>query len=202
MTISDTLGVFRIRVLEGDTLLIKNISFHDSLVAIGAPQMIYTIRLRRKIHPIGELKIFPWGSNYEDMKRAFLAMPDEPDIGEKIGLPEGDPDAVPFYLDENEIKSLEFAVKSPVSFLYYNLNKFERSRRKVYRLNKDKRKLDFYRSVFNREQVAALTNLREEGLESFWVYINENIQCDGNCTEYEILNEILHFYEIWKEEEK
>lgn len=132
------------------------------------------------------------------MKRAFLAMPSEENLQDKLGLPKADPDAIPFYLDEEKIKSPGFAIRSPVSFLYHNFNKFEKSRRKVYQLNQTKSKRESFYTIVNRKKVAELTQLEEKELEDFWIYLNKNLSCDINCTEYEIITEILEIYEYWR----
>lgn len=196
--ITDSDGVFQIKIKSGDSILIKNISYRDTIIRIGNPVMIYTIKLKKEIYPINELRVFKWGSTYHDMKRAFLAMPSEVNLQDKLGLSKSDPDAIPFYLDEEKIKSPGFAVKSPVSFLYYNFNKFEKSRRRVYRLNETKSRREAFYLIVNRKRVAEITGLENTELKDFWIYLNEHISCDINCTEYEIITEIIELYGYWK----
>lgn len=196
--ITDGNGVFQIIIKTGDSILIKNISYRDTIIRIGNPVMIYTIRLKKEIYPINELRVFKWGSTYQDMKRAFLAIPSAENLQDKLGLPKADPDAIPFYLDEEKIKSLGFAIKSPISFLYHNFNKFEKSRRKVYQLNKTQSGRNAFYALVNKEKVAELTKLKKPELEDFWIYLNDHFSCGINCTEYEIITEILELYENWK----
>ena len=199
LDISDSLGIFSIKARKGDSLYISNLGFNDTVIAVRNPEMIYSLRLREKIHPIGEVKIFTWGSTYEDLKRAVIEMPHQQSLQEKLGLPQADPDAIPFYLDEKAIKSAAFAITSPVSFLYYNLNKQERSRRKIYRLKKNRKSIDDFNSVFNRQKVGELTGLKAEELEKFWFYLNSRFICNENCSEISILEEIMSHYRIWNE---
>jgi len=195
---ADSAGIFRIRARKNDTLLFRNLNYHDTVIAVKNPMMFYRLEMSRKMYAIKEVKIYTWGSTYEDMKKALLEMPSQPDLQEKLGLPVADPDALPFYLDEEALKNPWFAISSPVSFLYYNYNKFEKSRRKVHYLEQTEDKRKVFEETFSRENVTSLTGLKGEALDSFWIYLNENLICDMNCPEMQVLEEILVHFERWK----
>lgn len=197
LAISDSLGVFLIKSRLHDSLLIKNITYRDTVIVVNNPIMVYTLMLSEKLHPIEEAKIFPWGSTFDDLKKAFLAMPEEENLQKKLGLPQADPDAIPFYLDEKKISSPAFAIHSPVSFLYYNLSRKEKSRRKLYKIERDRWRTEKFNAVFSRENVSGLTGLKGEALEEFWFYLNRKMKCGINCKELEILQEINEHFEKW-----
>ena len=56
--ITDSDGVFHIRVKKGDSILIKNISSRDTIIRIRNPVMIYTIKLKKEVYPIHELRVY------------------------------------------------------------------------------------------------------------------------------------------------
>jgi hypothetical protein len=161
--------------------------------------MVYILKLSEKFHLLEEAKIFPWGSSFEDMKKAFLAMPEKENFQKRLGLPQADPDAIPFYLDEKKISSPAFAIQSPVSFLYYNLSQKEKSRRKLYKIERDRWRTEKFNAIFNRQNVSQITGLKDEELEEFWFYLSKKMKCGINCKELEILEEINQHFARWKD---
>ncbi len=189
ISITDSTGFFSLKVQENDSLFVSSLAHHDTLLIVVFPEKFQIISLVPEKYHIGEVKVFEWGSTYQDFREAFLDLEIE-QLGEKLGLPVQDPDVVPFYLDEAQLKSPAFAINSPISFLYYNFSKKEKSARKVYRLNRDKELWDKYFSIFNKENVHEITGLEGEDLEKFWLYLNQEFECTPSCSEYEILSEI------------
>ncbi len=143
--------------MQGDSLWIKNIAFSDTIVVINNPRLFYIIQMKKQTYPVKEVKIFEWGSTYEDFKQAFLALKPEKGLQEKLGLPIADPDAIPYDLDEEYIKSLGFAITSPISYFYQNFSKYEKSKRKLYRLEITKEKREVFRRIVSRENISELT---------------------------------------------
>ena len=190
--ITDTLGIFIIPYIEGDTLLFRNISFNDTLIAVDDHAFPFIIHLRKKYYILQEAKVFNWGATYDDFTEYFTNMPVMESLGETLGLPRQDPDYIPFDKDEAQIKSLGFFLHSPLSFIYYNLSKKEKSARKVYALEKNRSKIELFESIYNRQNISEISGFTGEELERFMVYLNDHFLCDYNCSEIEILSEI-HF---------
>ena len=69
--VSDSLGIFRLPVFQGDTLLIRNIVYRDTLVPVAMILEDRYIRLRRAYYPIQEAREFTWGSTYDDFRDAY-----------------------------------------------------------------------------------------------------------------------------------
>ena len=195
--VTDTLGIFFIPYLKEDTLLFRNISFLDTLIAVSDFKPPFIIRLRKRYYPLPEAKIFEWGSSYGDFKEAFTKKPVEKSLGEQLGLPRQDPDYIPFDMDEAQLKSLGFAIKKPVSYMYYNLSKYEKSRRKVYRLEKNRDKIAVFESTCSPQNISYITGLSGSELERFLVYVNEKMNCDFSCSEFEILSEIHILWDVY-----
>ena len=58
--VTDSLGIFRLPVHPGDTLLLRNIAFRDTLVPVREVHENRHIRLQRMRYPLKEARIFEW----------------------------------------------------------------------------------------------------------------------------------------------
>ncbi|MCK5694250.1 MAG: hypothetical protein KAI08_15410, partial [Bacteroidales bacterium] len=113
--VTDSLGIFRLPVHPGDTLLIRNIAFRDTLVPVMVVHENRHIILRRMRYQLQEARIFEWGSSYDDFREAFIDMPVQQTLGASMGLPRQDPDKVPLEMDEKAVKSAGLLLTSPIS---------------------------------------------------------------------------------------
>lgn len=198
-TTCDSSGIFKIKAGNGNILLFKNLAFIDTSVIITNTKNHLTIYLSKRKYPIPEVKIFEWGSTYEDFKQALLKMPMKENLADKLNLPKQDPHIVPYYLNSDVLSSVGFAFSSPVDFLYLSLNKKEISRRKVYELNKSKKQVDQFNAIYSYETITNITGLNDQELFKFMEYLNEHFQCDYHCSEIQIMNELYKHWNNYKE---
>jgi len=196
--VTDSSGIFIIQSRVGDQLLFRNIAFRDTIIRLSSATEI-NVLLSHKNYPIPELKVFEWGSTYKDFKKAFLEMPMERTLGEKLGLPQQSGDTDPFFLKEDVISSARYFFNSPVNFLYYNLSKTEKSRRKVYELRKNEFYIDRFNKIYCYEEISRITGLQNEELLRFMSFMEKEFQCDIFCNEYQIVAEI---FRVWKKYRK
>ncbi|MFC2089493.1 hypothetical protein ACFLT1_01860 [Bacteroidota bacterium] len=193
---TDTLGIFTLYIRASDKLSIFNITCHDTVVPVNKDMEYFSIHLRRKAYPLKEAKIFSWGSTYEEFMEAVKNTEVE-DIGEEMKLPQQDPDAIPFELDEKMIKSPRFFFSSPLSYLYYNLSEREKNVRKAYQLEKNASKIARFEYFLSGQKISEITGLEGKELQDFQLYLNQHIRCDFNCSELEILSEIYMHWEAY-----
>lgn len=193
--VSDSLGIFSMPVQVGDTLLFRNIVYMEILVPVSKLMGDRYVILKRSIYPLHEAKVFPWGASYEDFSRAVISNPAPETLGEALGLPRKDPDYVPFDMRSSELKSAAFLFTSPVSFLYYNLSKKEKNRRKLYWDEKNRGRQKIFDEIVSRENLGDLTGLSGDPLIQFMTFMFKRMVCDFRCTELKIYTEI---YEHWK----
>ena len=137
--VTDSLGIFHLPVHTGDTLLIRNIAFRDTLVPVLDIFANRHIRLKRRRYQLPEARIYEWGSSYEDFRETFIGMPMQQTLGASMGLPVQDPEKVPLEMDEKAVKSAGLLLTNPISFFYYNFSKHAKSARKVYWLKRTRR---------------------------------------------------------------
>jgi len=123
--------------------------------------------------------------NYEDFKRKFLALKLN-NLPLDIGLPKAKP-GTPQLLDDNYIKSFWFALNSPFSFLYYNLSKTERSRRRVYELRNEKEQYSIIDQKINRQKIQIWTSLPEKDLDAFILFCDFSFNYMLNTNEYDLI---------------
>jgi hypothetical protein len=197
--VTDSLGMFHLLVRKSDTLLIRNIAFRDTLVAVQDAQINRHIRLKRRRYELEEARIFEWGATYDDFREAFIGMPVQQTLAGSLGLPRQDPDKVPVEMDEKAVKSAGLLLTNPVSFFYYNFNKHAKSARKVYWLKKNQEKQDQFEAIITADKVSAVTGLTGLELENFQIFLSQRIVCDMHCSELEILNEIHGLWKVYQD---
>lgn len=197
--VSDTLGIFRLPVRTSDTLLIRNIAFNDTLIAVASIIRNRYLVLQRKLYPLMEAKVFVWGSSYDDFKEAFIEMPMQQTLGASMGLPQQDPDYVPMEMDEKAVKSAALLLTSPITFFYQNFNKKAKSARKVFWLEKNREKHEMFEGIVNGESLSEITGLSGPKLLEFQSFLMERMVCNFNCSELAIYKEIHGLWTVFQE---
>ena len=197
--VTDSLGIFRLSVHRNDTLLIRNITFRDTLVAVAEVRMNRHIRLKRRRYELEEARIFEWGATYDDFREAFIGMPVQQTLGASLGLPKQDPGKVPVEMDEKAIKSAGLLLTNPISFFYYNFNKHAKSARKVYWLKKNQEKQDQFEAIFAAENLSDIIGLTGIELEDFQLFLSQRMVCDLHCSELEVYSEIHGLWKVYQD---
>jgi hypothetical protein len=200
-TRSNYLGQFNIGACKTDTLQFSNVacktlSFPAEKISNGD-----TIHLEIMYYSLKELKVFEWGSTYEDFKAKMKSMPVTETLGEKLLLPQQKGNPIPNFKNANALSNPLFAITNPVDFLYFNLNKKQQSIRKVIEFNENEKLIRRFDSIYNRTKISDLTGLENAQLDSFLIYLNQNFQCDFNCTEVQITSEIYRKWEYYKQDQ-
>lgn len=197
--VSDTLGIFHLPVHPSDTLLIRNIAFNDTLVAVASIFLNRYIILKRKLYPLKEARVFVWGSSYDDFKEAFIEMPMQQTLGASMGFQQQDPDYVPMEMDEKAVKSAGLLLTSPITFFYQNFNKKAKSARKVFWLEKNREKHEMFEAIVNAESLSEITGLSGPKLLQFQSFLLERMLCNYNCIELAIYKEIFGLWTVFQE---
>jgi len=197
-TTSDSSGNFSLSVLKGDTVIFRNVSCEELILAEQEINSGDTIFLKTKLYAIREVKIFEWGSTYADFTAKMKSMPVTESMAEKLGLPQQSGNAVPNFRNANVLGNPMFAITNPIDFLYFNLNKNEQSIRKVMEFKQNEDLIRRFESVYNRKKVGALTSLSATELDEFMIYLNTHFRCDFNCTEIQIVTEIFEHWNNYR----
>lgn len=197
--VTDSLGIFQLRAVPADTFLILNISYKDTLITAARIRAFPQIVLKSRFYELEEVRIFEWGSTYEDFKQAMIEMPKQESIGESLGLPRQDPGYVPLEMDPRRVKSPAYLITSPISFFYQNFNKQAKSARKVYWLEKNKEKMEQFTRVISSENLSFITGFTGDHLMNFQTFLNNRMQCDYNCSEFQLYTEIHALWDLYRE---
>jgi hypothetical protein len=197
--VSDTLGIFHLPVHTSDSLLIRNIAFKDTLIAVSSITHNRFIVLRRMAYALLEARIFKWGSSYDDFKEAMVEMPVQQTLGASMGLPTQDPDYVPLEMDEQAVRSAGLLLTSPITFFYQNFNKKAKTARKVFWLEKNREKHEAFESIINAESLAEITGLSGPKLLEFQSFLLERLVCGIHCTELALYEEIFGLWTVFQE---
>ena len=197
--VADSLGIFHLIVNLTDTLLVRNIAYHDTLVPVYLVKDLKYIVLSSKRYNLQEARIFEWGSTYSDFKGAIIEMPNQQTLGESMGLPRQDPDYVPLEMDERAVKSAGYLLTSPISFFYQNFNKEAKSARKVYWLKKNQVKQEHFDKLISGESLSEITSLTGDELQEFQAFLFQRMVCTSKCTDLQILEEVFALLKVYQE---
>jgi hypothetical protein len=197
--VTDSLGIFKLTVHLTDTLLVRNITFHDTLLPVFRVNETKYIVLTSRRYELQEARIFEWGSTYEDFQEAVLEMPHQQTLGESMGLPRQDPDYVPLEMDEKAIKSAGFLLTSPISYFYQNFNKEAKSARKVYWLKKNQVNQEHFDQLISGESLTGITALTGDELQKFQAFLIQRMVCTSKCTDLKIFEEVYALWKVYQE---
>jgi hypothetical protein len=200
--VTDRDGVFQVYIRPTDLLSFYNITTRDTAVVVSVDHPFARVVLTRKVYPIGEAKIFSWGSSYGEFIEEVNRLGTEPTLSEKLSLPVRDDAYVPFDMDEDRLGSLGFFINSPVSFIYYNLSKHERSARKAYRLRRDNELIQWFNELLSRENISSITGLTDQDLEHFIIFLNERMSTTYHNSELDVLTEVHLLWDQYREMER
>ena len=188
--ISDTTGHFQ-TVLEGnDTLVFMCLGYLGEVYFVqDSPEFSFpTICLVPYQYPIEEVSITRY-RDYNQFRHEFLRVQPEKDL-EIAGLPKPNYRDIPLLLDTNVLRSTEFLVFHPISFLYYNFSKEEKSKRKVFYLERQQREQVVIDRKYNRELIGKITGLSGEDITKFMWFCNFNHRFLYEASELEIVQKI------------
>ncbi len=194
--VTDSLGVFSIYIRKHDQLSFYNISYQDTSRFVTVNDQGFYIILKKRYFVLKEARVYDWGSSYGEFIDEVKKQGEFVSEGAKMGLPVQDPDYIPFNMNERLLQSAMFFFNSPLSYLYYNMNKKEKGARKAYQLEKDKELIEKFEEVLGKENISYITGLEDDKLEKFMLYLNDHMMCDYHCNEIKLLTEI-HY--IWKQ---
>jgi len=192
--ISDSSGKFSIECSSGDTLVFISLGYLGKVIIVDILEQ--EVQLVPRIYSIDEVSIQTYRS-YEQFRHDFLKVQPEKDLEIK-GLPRGKPIDVPVLLDTNQIQSPAFLLFHPLSFLYYNFSKEEKSKRKAFYLERRKGEEIVVQGKFNREIIHQITGLEGDDLTNFIGFCNFSHEFLYESTELEIVNKIYEKFDAYK----
>lgn len=195
--VSDSLGIFRLPVSMGDTLLISNIAYMDTLVAFSSLGDSRIVFISETSYDLPGAKVFDWGSSYRDFKDAVVHRPQAQGLREQLGLPGQDPDYVPYNMDESHVESLGLLFTSPITYFYENFNRKARNRRKVYWLLRNRELHEIFNEITSPDNLSNITGLEGDELLKFMAFLFEKMECDHHCDELHIYSEIHAIWDLY-----
>ena len=173
-------GNFNVTASKNDTIIIaasgyqnKKICFRDS--ALKADYFI-RIYVERIIVQLKEVKIIA-SRDLDDIQR---------DI-EKLG-----------YKKSDYMVSGVDAASSPITFLYEQFSKRERSRRHIAELRNEDRKRDLLKELLTKYVANEVINLSDDEFDNFIDYCNVSDEFMKNSTQYEFIMYIKRKYEFYR----
>jgi len=138
-TATNTLGLFTIIGKIDDILKISEVGFKSKFLLISENFKIeiQEICLIEDTIVLQEVTVLPFKS-YPEFKNKLLSLKIEDNTYSISGITLKNPTTIHNLENEDYIKSLGFALSSPISYLYYNFSKREKSIRKYHKLENEK----------------------------------------------------------------
>ena len=90
------------------------------------------------------------------------------------------------------------AIFHPTSFLYYNFNKEEKSKRNTLMAIRTEREWQLFSLVYNKEIAERLTGLQGDELDNFMVYFNAFSNLRFSATTYEVEKRVKEVFAEYK----
>jgi hypothetical protein len=172
-------GSFTVRALRTDTLMVGSIGHQTILITMAdsVPKDSYRVDLRlRPIHvQLAEVEILPERTLREIQK----------DI-DKLGYKESD-------YRISEINALQ----SPITFLYQEFSRRERSKRLVAQLQNEDRKRSLLRELLTKYVTYDIINLSDEAFDDFIDFLNVPDHVIKGLSQYEFLMYVKKRYELY-----
>lgn len=172
-------GTFTVRALQTDTLMIGSIG-HQTIwitMADSVPKASYEVAL--KLRPISvqlaEVEILPERTLREIQK----------DI-DKLGYKESD----------YRISTVN-ALESPITFLYQEFSRRERSKRLVAQLENEDRKRELLKELLMKYVAYDIINLNDEAFDDFIDFLNVPDDVIKGLSQYEFLLYVKKRYELY-----
>lgn len=175
----DANGNFTVRVLRTDTLLLgasghrtQTITFADST---AKDSYTVIVRMPQLVYQLAEFEVLP--------ERTLKQI--QEDIN-KLGYKESD----------YRISNVD-ALQSPITFLYQEFSRRERSKRLVAQLRNEDRKRELLRELLHQYVQYDIINLNDEAFDDFIEFCNVPEEVMKGLTQYEFLLYMKKKYELY-----
>lgn len=189
-TTSNADGIFTIKMLTEDTLIVRSVGFVDEkfFVEEFPPKELYEIKLKPVRFLLDEV----------DVKG-------ENQMRKKLGLPEAKELDIPTELRGtafNEKPNVLAALVTPLSFLQYHTSKDEKEKRAIRQMIQDEKEWTEFSKYHNLDNVKRLTGLQGKEADKFMVYCNYNNALPYYASQMQIEFQIMYLFNKYKEEQK
>lgn len=183
-------GMFSIRILTEDTLIIRAVGFVDEKLTINEfpPKERYDVKLKPVRFLLREVTI-----TEDNLMR------------KKLGLPEFEPLNIPTELRGdafNEKPKWYDAFLTPISFIQYHASAKEKEKREIRRIMMDNEEWLTFSTYHNLENIKRLTGLKGEEADKFMIYCNLNNRLPHFAGQIEIEFQIMDLYFKYKKEKE
>lgn len=195
-TITDTLGLFSVLALKKDTIKVSFVGFHSlrfcMLDSVVGKEHFVELRIRRKVHEIGMVNIM--AITWQQFKNQIINMelddPPGPDVKSWINRL-----FTPYELAALTQKNNPGGVNIGFSLP----QKWDKSRRKVKGLEKQRRIDIIIEKKYNAEIVREITGLTGDELLAFMKGLNFDRAWLLRSSEYDILLEIKRMFGYYEQ---
>jgi hypothetical protein len=178
-TFGNTDGSFKVRAMRGDTLLVGAIGLRTLAItmadSVPKPEYHVTLRMQPLEVQLADVEILPERTLQQIQK----------DI-EKLGYRESD----------HRISTVS-ALESPITFLYQEFSRRERSKRMVAQLENEDRKRALLKELLHKYVAYDIINLHDEAFDDFIDFCNVPDEVLKGLTQYEFLLYVKKRYELY-----
>jgi len=199
-TVADSSGKFSIKAKSGDIIRFSSLGMKNLFFEISDEKFIryQSICLNPDTFLLNEITALPF-SNFKELEHQFLAIKLKDNEYFIPGVTLKTRTTVHNLNDEKYIRSLGFALSSPISALYYNLSRYEKNIRKYYQLENDKWQQYEIDRKYNKTVVTSVTGLKNDKVIKFMIWCGFSKEYLLQVTDYELAIEIKEKFELYCE---
>jgi hypothetical protein len=199
-TVTNDVGYFQLPMRLGDSIWISCVGYQSLGVIIG-----------EEWDALNEISIFPKQDTILLEALTVGRMPSEKVFKQRI-LDHRPDDQQEFYgipnvdigtsilLEDKYVKSVGYAIFHPFGFVYNNLSKKQKEKRKMHKINQGQLRRYEINQKYNRNYVAELTQLKDDRLTDFIAFCDFSEEFLYSSNQYQIAEAVMDkFFEFEQE---
>lgn len=173
--ISDSLGIFKIKLMKNDTLLFRCLGFDDSFITLP-DSLVSTICFLEVIlspvsYQLDVVDIYSL-SRANQFRYDFIHLPPDKNAWERQIIIPGVTRDKYQWIRKNEKFNPKKTFNGPISALYFKFSNEGKSLMKLAELLEEDEKLAIIHEKFNKTLLAEFTQYSGEKLNQFYLYLN------------------------------
>jgi hypothetical protein len=192
-TISDSMGIFKIKLLKSDTLLIRCIGFTNRTLtlpdSLKSTICFMQIELSPKSYELNVVDIFAL-TRESQFRHDFINLkPNKNTWGMQLIIPGVTRDKYQFIREDEKFNPKQ-TYDGPISALYFAFSDKGKSLRKLAQLLEEEEIAQVVEKKYTKEELSRFTGFSGDKLDSFYNYLNFTNSYLFNTPTYEIYLEV------------
>jgi hypothetical protein len=199
ITVTNLEGAFLLPAQPGDTLQLSNVGFSQLLHVVQLSDFLgeLSLKMTPSITKLNEVTILSLPT-LKQFKELIMEQKVK-DTAEFWYFGVAKPKPKQYKMESGQVHNkFLYALVQPTDFLYYNLSKKEKEKRKYYQIQKHQDAKELVEEKFTREWVAEQTGLEGEELTEFIAFCNFSYDYLNQFPLYVIREDMMEIFILFK----